>query len=102
MKFPLQLNQYTMSGFTVKREDELEVPFLTHLTLVPEHEREVVHMMGLHFKGIEGGLLLEPGKGRAAPPGSGPLKFCSALPATSPEVSPTQNGAEAGSSEVKQ
>ena len=58
-------------------------------------EREIVDMMGLHFKGIEGGLLLTPGKGIVTPlrkpckPQEAPAPQApSPLPESTPEVKP--------------
>jgi Ni,Fe-hydrogenase III component G len=59
-------NQYTEVRFMVRAEDELESLSLYYAAAV-NMEREIVDMMGLHFKGIEGGLLLTPGKGIVAP-----------------------------------
>jgi NADH:ubiquinone oxidoreductase subunit C len=59
-------NQYTDVRFTIREEDELE-SLSSYYAAATNMEREVVDMMGLHFKGIQGGLLLEPGKGIVTP-----------------------------------
>jgi NADH:ubiquinone oxidoreductase subunit C len=59
-------NQYTEVRFTVKEDDELE-SLSSYYAAATNMEREIVDMMGLHFKGIQGGLLLEPGKGIVTP-----------------------------------
>jgi NADH:ubiquinone oxidoreductase subunit C len=59
-------NQYTDVRYLVKAEDELD-SLSSYYAAAVNMEREVVDMMGLHFKGIEGGLLLTPGKGIVAP-----------------------------------
>ena len=59
-------NQYTEVRYTVKEEDELE-SLSTHYAGAINMEREVVDMMGLRIKGIEGGMLLTPGKGIVTP-----------------------------------
>ncbi|MGD0817117.1 MAG: NADH-quinone oxidoreductase subunit C [Methanomassiliicoccales archaeon] len=59
-------NQYTEVRYTVKAEDELD-SLTSHYAAALNMEREIVDMMGLHFKGIEGGLLLTPGKGIVTP-----------------------------------
>ena len=93
-------NQYTDVRFTVKGEDELE-SLSSYYAGAVNMEREVVDMMGLHFKGIKGGLLLEPGKGIVAPLRK-PLKPPAPLPAASPEASPTQTAQKPDLPEVKQ
>ena len=59
-------NQYTEVRYTVKEADELD-SLSSHFAAAVNMEREIVDMMGLHFKGIEGGLLLTPGKGIVTP-----------------------------------
>jgi NADH:ubiquinone oxidoreductase subunit C len=59
-------NQYTDVRFTVKAEDELE-SLSSYYAAAVNMEREIVDMMGLHFKGIEGGMLLMPEKGIVNP-----------------------------------
>jgi NADH:ubiquinone oxidoreductase subunit C len=59
-------NQYTDVRYTVKAEDELE-SLSSYYAAALNMEREVVDMMGLHFKGIEGGMLLTEGKGIVTP-----------------------------------
>jgi Ni,Fe-hydrogenase III component G len=59
-------NQYTEVRYTVKEEDELE-SLSSYYAAAINMEREIVDMMGLKFKGIEPGLLLEPGKGIVTP-----------------------------------
>jgi NADH:ubiquinone oxidoreductase subunit C len=59
-------NQYTEVRYTVREEDELD-SLSSHFAAAVNMEREVVDMVGLHFKGIEGGLLLTPGKGIVNP-----------------------------------
>jgi NADH:ubiquinone oxidoreductase subunit C len=59
-------NQYTDVRYTIKEGDELD-SLSTHYAAAVNMEREIVDMMGLHFKGIEGGLQLTPGKGIVTP-----------------------------------
>ena len=59
-------NQYTEVRYTVKEEDELD-SLSSHYAAAVNMEREIVDMMGLHIKGITGGMLLEPGKGIVTP-----------------------------------
>ena len=59
-------NQYTEVRYTVKLEDELDSLAQYYAGSV-NMEREIVDMMGLHFKGIKGGLLLMPEKGIVTP-----------------------------------
>jgi NADH:ubiquinone oxidoreductase subunit C len=75
-------NQYTEVRYTVKEEDELE-SLSSYYAAAINMEREVVDMMGLRFKGIEGGLLLAPGKGIVTPlrKPRKPIEAVNALPA---------------------
>ena len=59
-------NQYTEVRYNVKTDDELD-SLSSHFAAAVNMEREIVDMMGLHFKGIEGGLLLTPEKGIVTP-----------------------------------
>ena len=59
-------NQYTEVRYMVKEEDELD-SLSSHFAAAVNMEREIVDMLGLHFKGIGGGLLLTPGKGIVNP-----------------------------------
>jgi Ni,Fe-hydrogenase III component G len=59
-------NQYTEVRYIVKADDELE-SLSSHFAAAVNMEREIVDMMGLNFKGIDGGLLLTPGKGIVTP-----------------------------------
>jgi NADH:ubiquinone oxidoreductase subunit C len=59
-------NQYTEVRYMVKEEDELD-SLSSYYAAAINMEREIVDMMGLRFKGIEGGLLLTPGKGVVTP-----------------------------------
>ena len=51
-------------------------------------EREIVDMMGLHFKGIVGGMLLEPGKGIVTPLRKPPKPSAAPAPAAAREAAP--------------
>jgi NADH:ubiquinone oxidoreductase subunit C len=59
-------NQYTEVRYTAREEDELE-SLSSYYAAAINMEREIVDMMGLKFKGIEGGMLLDPAKGIVAP-----------------------------------
>ncbi len=59
-------NQYTEVRYTVKADDELD-SLSPYYAGAVNMEREIVDMMGLHFKGIEGGVLLTPEKGIVTP-----------------------------------
>ena len=59
-------NQYTEVRYTVREVDELD-SLSSYYAGAVNIEREIVDMMGLHFKGIEGGMLLTPGKGIVTP-----------------------------------
>jgi NADH:ubiquinone oxidoreductase subunit C len=59
-------NQYTEVRYTVKEEDELD-SLSSYYAGAVNMEREIVDMMGLKIKGIEGGMLLTPGKGIVTP-----------------------------------
>ena len=59
-------NQYTEVRYSVRADDELD-SLSSHFAAAVNMEREIVDMMGLHFKGIEGGLLLTPEKGIVTP-----------------------------------
>jgi Ni,Fe-hydrogenase III component G len=59
-------NQYTEVRYMVKADDELD-SLSSHFAASVNMEREIVDMMGLHFKGIEGGMLLMPEKGIVTP-----------------------------------
>ena len=74
-------NQYTEVRFTIKAEDELD-SLSSYYAAAVNMEREIVDMMGLNFKGIEGGLLLTPGKGNVAPMRKPPKPAETAGPAT--------------------
>ena len=77
-------NQYTEVRYTVKEDDELE-SLSTHYAGAVNMEREIVDMMGLRIKGIEGGMLLTPGKGIVNPlrkPRKPPEAAAPASPAT--------------------
>lgn len=90
-------NQYAEVRFTVKAEDELD-SLSSYYAGAVNMEREIVDMMGLHFKGIEGGLLLTPGKGIVTPlrkppkpaDTAGPAEATPPVPAPAkaPEVGP--------------
>jgi NADH:ubiquinone oxidoreductase subunit C len=89
-------NQYTEVRYIVKEDDELE-SLSSHYAAAINMEREVVDMLGLHFKGIEGGLLLDPAKGivaplrkprKAAEPAGVPAPALPAEAAPAPEVKP--------------
>ena len=59
-------NQYTEVRYMVKADDELD-SLSSHFAASVNMEREIVDMMVLHFKGIEGGMLLMPEKGIVTP-----------------------------------
>ncbi len=79
-------NQYTEVRYPVKLEDELD-SLSSHYAGAVNMEREIVDMMGLHFKGIEGGLLLTPGKGIVTPLRK-PLKPPEAVPVAASPLEP--------------
>ena len=80
-------NLYTDVRFTVQADDELD-SLSSYYAGAINMEREIVDMMGLHFKGIEGGVLLTPGKGIVTPLRK-PLKPAETLkPAIAPEAPP--------------
>ena len=92
-------DQYTEVRYNVKAEDELE-SLSSQFAAAVNMEREIVDMMGLHFKGIEGGLLLTPEKGivtplrkplkpqeTTAPSVSGPVPPSEAMPMAPEKVS---------------
>jgi NADH:ubiquinone oxidoreductase subunit C len=93
-------NQYTDVRFTVKGDDELE-SLSSYYAGAVNMEREVIDMMGLHFKGVEGGLLLDPAKGIVTPLRK-PLKPTAPLPAAGPEAVPTEPAQKSDIPEVKQ
>jgi NADH:ubiquinone oxidoreductase subunit C len=59
-------NQYTEVRYSVKAEDELD-SLSSYYAGAINMEREITDLMGLHFQGIEGGLLLTPEKGVVTP-----------------------------------
>jgi NADH:ubiquinone oxidoreductase subunit C len=87
-------NQYTEVRYTVMADDELD-SLSPYYAGAVNMEREIVDMMGLHFKGIEGGMLLTPEKGIVTPLRK-PLKpkeSKPSLPAPIP-VQATENASE--------
>ncbi|HEY3419801.1 MAG TPA: NADH-quinone oxidoreductase subunit C [Methanomassiliicoccales archaeon] len=93
-------NQYTDVRYTVKADDELE-SLSSYYAGAVNMEREIVDMMGLHFKGIEGGLLLTPEKGIVTPLRK-PLKpAVTAPPASAAAVSTATPAPQAEPKEVK-
>jgi len=91
-------NQYNEVRFTVKEDDELE-SLASYYAGAVNMERETVDMMGLHFKGIEGGMLLEPGKGIVTPLRKPPKPAAAPAPAAASEAAPAK--AAAAPREVK-
>jgi Ni,Fe-hydrogenase III component G len=82
-------NRYTEVRYVVKGSDELE-SLSSYYAGAVNMEREVIDMMGLRFKGIEGGLLLEPGKGIVTPLRKSPREAPVAGPTDPPIESPQE------------
>jgi NADH:ubiquinone oxidoreductase subunit C len=88
-------NQYTEVRYTVKEEDELD-SLSSYYSAAINMEREIVDMMGLRFKGIEPGLLLDPGKGIVTPLRKPRKPVEAAKPIVPPSLVPAiQNAPEA-------
>lgn len=89
-------NQYTEVRYMVKAEDELD-SLSPYYAGAVNMEREIVDLMGLHFKGIEGGMLLTPEKGIVAPlrkPLKQPEAAAPSTSTTSPSAAPIDKASE--------
>jgi len=93
-------NQYTEVRFTVREDDELE-SLSSYYAGAVNMERETVDMMGLHFKGIEGGMLLEPGKGIVSPLRKPPKPGPAPAPGAAAEAAPAKPASVPAPPEVK-